>query len=105
VDWPVQILYGHGWAGCSGLLGMAMKARQRIANASYDSDQLKALREAFDDAWERVEPHVSKRADAVEAARLTLADIVLSLAKAGNFDPQQLADVSVKLILGGPRKR
>jgi hypothetical protein len=82
-----------------------MKARQRIANASYDPDQLKALREAFDDAWERVSPHVSKRADAVEAARLTLADIVLGLAKARNFDPEQLADASVKLILGGPQKR
>src|SRR5262245_59095303 len=91
-----------GWAG---LLGTAMKARQSIASASYGPDKLKALGEAFDDAWERVAPHVSKRADAVEAARLTLADIVLGLAKAGHFDAQQLADASVKLILGGPRKR
>jgi cytosine/adenosine deaminase-related metal-dependent hydrolase len=88
-----------------GILGAVMKAYQRIANASCDPDQLKALREAFDDAWERVAPHVSQRADAVEAARLTLADIVLGLAKAGNFDPQQLADAAVKLILGGPRNR
>jgi hypothetical protein len=63
-----------------------MKARQRIASASYGPDELKALGKAFDDAWDRVSPHISDRAGAIEAARLTLADIVLGLAMTGNFD-------------------
>jgi hypothetical protein len=76
-----------------------MKARQRIASASYGPDELKALGKAFDDAWERVAPHVSCRTEALEAARLTLADIVLGLAKAGTFDPQRLADAAVQRML------
>lgn len=47
-----------------------MKARQFIANANFDPEQLKALGEAFDEAWERIAPQISKRADALEASRL-----------------------------------
>src|SRR5262245_33487761 len=32
VDWPVEILYGYGWARRGGLLGITMKARQRIGS-------------------------------------------------------------------------
>ena len=74
-------------------------ARQLIANASYDPDQLKALGKAFDDAWDRVAPHISNRAEAIEATRLTLADIVLGLARRGMFDPQKLADAAVQRML------
>jgi hypothetical protein len=79
-----------------------MKARQLIASASYDPDQVKALGKAFDDAWDRVAPQVSGRAEAIEAARLTLADIILGLAKEGNFDPGQVADAAVQLMLARP---
>jgi hypothetical protein len=82
-----------------------MKGRQLIANASYDEDQLKALGKAFDDAWTQIAPHISKRAQAIEAARLTLADTVLGLAKMGNFDPQQLADAAVRRMLAGIKTR
>lgn len=82
-----------------------MKARQLVESASYDPEQLKALGKAFDDAWERVSPHVSARAEAVEAARLTLADIVLTLAKRGDFDPKRLAEAAVRLMITGPSKR
>jgi len=76
-----------------------MNARQLIANASYEPDQVKALGQALDDAWARIAPQVSARAEAIEAARLTLADILLGLAKARNFDPQQLADAAVHRML------
>ena len=75
-----------------------MKARQLIANGSYGPDQLKALGKAFDDAWGRLAPTVSGRPNGIEAARLKLADVVLSLAKNGNFDPQWLADTAVQLM-------
>jgi hypothetical protein len=40
-----QVLYK---IGCWGIL---MKARQLIQNASYDPAKVKALGQAFDDAW------------------------------------------------------
>lgn len=75
-----------------------MKARQLIASGSYGPDQLKALGKAFDDAWDRIAPTISKRPRAIEAARLKLADIVLGLAKNGNFDAQWLADSAVQVM-------
>lgn len=75
-----------------------MKARQLVASGSYGPDQLKALAKAFDDAWGRLAPNVSSRPKAIEVARLKLADIVLGLAKQGNFDPQWLADTAVQVV-------
>ncbi len=75
-----------------------MKARQVFASGSYSPDQLKALGTAFDDAWDRIAPTVSQRPKAIEAARLKLADVILGLAKAGNFDPQWLADTAVQVM-------
>jgi hypothetical protein len=75
-----------------------MKARRLLESASYDPDQLKALGEAFDDAWARISPNISSRAEAIEAARLALADVVLGLAKNGNLDPNHLADAAVQVM-------
>jgi hypothetical protein len=80
------------------LQGTTMKARHPIQSASYDPDQLRALREAFDGAWARISPNVSSRAKAIEAARLALADVILGLAKNGNLDPKHLADAAVQVM-------
>jgi hypothetical protein len=79
-----------------------VKPRQSFFGTSFDPDQLKALYEAFDAAWARVAPDVSARPKAIEATRLKLAEIILGLAKTGNFDPSQLADAAVQLMLTGP---
>ena len=81
-----------------------MKAGQLIADATFDPDQLKAIRKAFDDAWERIAPDVSSRADALEASRLRLASIVLSIAKRGILEPKQLTDEALRLMCAGPAK-
>ena len=82
-----------------------MKARRLIESASYDPEQLKALRKAFDDAWEQIAPEVSTRPAAIEASRMKLAQIVLSLAKNGNLnEPQQLTDAAVQLMQAPPQK-
>jgi hypothetical protein len=81
-----------------------MKARRLIESALYDPEQLKALRKAFDEAWEGIASGVSTRPAAIEAARLKLAEIVLGLAKNGNLDPQQLADAAVQLMRSPPQK-
>jgi hypothetical protein len=67
-----------------------MKARQLVARATFGPDVLKVLFRAFDDAWEEIGPGVSQRANAVDAARLRLANIILSLAKADTRDADQL---------------
>jgi len=76
-----------------------MKARRLIENAAFEPDQLKALGQAFDDAWERIAPSVSNTPEAVEAARFALADIVLGLAKNGSLDPSWLAEAAVQVML------
>jgi hypothetical protein len=63
-----------------------MGARQIIGGATFSPDVLKVLFEAFDDAWHEVSADVSARAGAIDAARLRLATIVLSLAKSGPVD-------------------
>jgi hypothetical protein len=68
-----------------------MKARELLQKASYDPAEVKALGQAFDDAWERLAPSISSRPEAINAARLKLADTILNLAKHNAFDPKWLA--------------
>ena len=79
-----------------------MEARKAIQSASYGPSEVKALGEAFDDAWGRVAPSISSRPAAVNAARLKLAGVLLGLAKDGNFDPTWLADAAVQLMQSQP---
>jgi hypothetical protein len=79
-----------------------MKAGQLIADAAFDPVQLKAIRKAFDDAWEQIAPQISKRPDATEAARLKLATLVLSVAKRGTLEPKQLTDEALRLMFADP---
>jgi hypothetical protein len=58
-----------------------MKARQLIAKSSFGPDELKIVFKAYDDAWAILAPTISRRADAIEAARLKLANIILGLAR------------------------
>ena len=81
-----------------------MKARRLLSNATFGPEQLKAISKAFDDAWELVEPQVSTRPEAIEAARLELAEIVLSLTKNGTLDPRQLTASAVRLMFSDPKK-
>ena len=81
-----------------------MKASKLLANATFGPEQLKAISKAFDDAWELVEPQVSTRPEAIEAARLKLAEIVLSMTKNGTLDPQQLTASAVRVMLADPTK-
>jgi hypothetical protein len=79
-----------------------MKAHRLIADAVYDPAELTAVGKAFDEAWEQIAPQVSGRAEAVEAARLKLAEFVLSLRRDGNRDPEKLTEEAVRLMLARP---
>jgi hypothetical protein len=63
-----------------------MKARQLLGGAAFPPHELRIIFEAFDDAWSEVATEVGTDPSAVEAARLSLATIVLSLAKTGPLE-------------------
>jgi hypothetical protein len=76
-------------------MGLGMKARRLIDGAAYPPDKLKVIFQAFDDAWAEVAADVSRRPSAIEAARLSLATIVLSLAAAGPIERSHLKTAAV----------
>jgi hypothetical protein len=67
-----------------------MKARELIGGASYPPETLRVIFEAFDDAWTEVGPSVGADRGAIETGRLSLATIVLSLAKTGPIERESL---------------
>jgi hypothetical protein len=83
---------------------VVVKARQRISAASYGPAVLAVLYKAFDAAWDEVTPTVSKRPDAITAARLKLANIVLGLAKRDSSDAELIKTKAVQMFrLNKPR--
>ena len=79
-----------------------MRARALIGGGSFDPRTLGDLYKAFDDAWDQIAPEVSKRGEALEAARVKLAEFVLELAHKGMRDPGQLTDAAVAKMREGP---
>lgn len=79
-----------------------MKARKLIEGAAYAPDELKAIGKAFDDAWEQIAPSVSTRPQAIEAARLKLANAVLGVARNGTRDPEKLKEAALKAMSADP---
>jgi hypothetical protein len=72
-----------------------VKARALIGGASFPPDVLRVLYEAFDDAWGELAADVSTHASVVEACRLSLATIVLSLASAGTIERDALKNAAI----------
>jgi len=58
-----------------------MKALKLIGRSTYGPERLKLIYRAFDQAWEAIKPIVGDNPLAQEAARLTLANAILSVAK------------------------
>ena len=79
-----------------------MKARAMLGSAVFDPQQLKVVQRAFDDAWEVIAPQVSKRPEAIEAARTKLAEIIIGLARNGTMDARTMTDAAAQLMLVDP---
>jgi hypothetical protein len=75
-----------------------MKARQFIDEASFDARSRKMVEHAFDQAWAIVGKKYRSPL-AIEAARLKLANIVVSLAREGPPDASCLMDRAVRTFL------
>ena len=63
-----------------------MRARRLIDGASFGPETLRAVGEAFDKAWEQIAGNFGGDAQSVEAARLKLAEAILSIADDNSRD-------------------
>jgi hypothetical protein len=85
----------HRYKSRCGSAGAAMKARQLIGGSAYPPEVLRILFDVFDDAWAAVAPSVGTDQADVDMARLSLADMVLRLAKAGPIERDVLKHAPV----------
>jgi hypothetical protein len=67
-----------------------MRARQLIDGASFGPEALKAIGEAFDEAWADIADTFGKDPLQIEAARLKLANALLSVANEDSRDVEVL---------------
>jgi hypothetical protein len=74
-----------------------MKARYLIENATLSPDDLRIARQAFDGAWEKLQPHYPAGAD---TARERLANLVLSLIP-DTKDPAEIEAIAVQEMTKG----
>jgi hypothetical protein len=72
-----------------------MRARQLIGSAGFPPDALKVLFDVLEDAWAELAPDVSGDPAVVDAARLSLAEIVVGIARAGPVDYDRLKTAAV----------
>jgi hypothetical protein len=67
-----------------------MKARLRIDGASFGPDALQAIGQAFDQAWQEIAGNIGSDPQDIEAARIRLANAVLSIADEDSRDVEVL---------------
>jgi hypothetical protein len=80
-----------------------MKARMLLATQTFEPATLTVVYKAFDMAWERIAPGVGTRPEAIEAARMKLANVILGVTRqVEEFDAAGLADLTVQLMHAEP---
>ena len=70
---------------------------------SYGPEALKVLSEAFDGAWQSVAGNFGDDAAKVEAARRTLASIILSLPQSETADVEWIKNAALRVMAVGYR--
>ena len=79
-----------------------MEARHLIHRATYGPDTLKALSQAFDEAWADIEGNFDS-GQAREAARVKLANALLSIASDDSRDVEVLKRAALQVMAGDYR--
>jgi hypothetical protein len=80
-----------------------MKAKLLLGSQTFDPDTLTTVYRAFDMAWERIAPGVGTRPEAIESARMKLANVMLGVIRqVEEFDAAGLADATVQLMHADP---
>jgi hypothetical protein len=76
-----------------------MTGRRLLDAAPYGPATLCILFEAFDGAWDEIKTEIGELPDKAEAARLSLATVILDLAKSGIIaDADQLKDIALRSL-------
>src|SRR5262245_47082073 len=82
-----------------------MRARQLIDGASFGPDALKAIGKAFDAAWAEIAGNFGNDPLQREAARIKLADAVLSVACEDSRDVKVVKNAALERMALGYRDR
>ena len=75
-----------------------MKAQQLITDSSFGPDALHVLFQAFDAAWNDIAANFGDNPLAIEAARLKLANALLSVARDDSRDPDSLKRQALQVM-------
>ena len=73
-----------------------MRARQLIDGASFGPDALRAIGEAFDAAWAEIAGNFGDRPTEIDAARIKLANAILSIASEDSRDAEVLRKAALQ---------
>jgi hypothetical protein len=82
-----------------------MKARQLIDGTSYGPDALKALGQAFDEAWASIAGNFGDEPLDMEQARLKLAKALLSVASEDSRNVEVLKKAALQVMALDYRRR
>jgi hypothetical protein len=75
-----------------------MRPLRLIDGASFGPDAMKAIGEAFDAAWAEISGNFGDRPVVIEAARLKLADALLSIASEDSRDANVLKNAALQRL-------
>ena len=75
-----------------------MKARQLLDGASFGPEAMKALGQAYDEAWHSIAGNFGNSPAEVEAARLRLATALLSVATNDSRDVESLKNAALQVM-------
>jgi len=75
-----------------------MKARQLLEGASYGPEALKIVCQAFDDAWKAISGNFGNDPADIEAARVKLANAILSVPHEHIRDAGQMKNAALQII-------
>jgi hypothetical protein len=84
---------------------LRMKARDLINGSSFGPEAVKAMGQAFDQAWNEIAGNFGNDPKAVENARLQLADALLSVASDGSMDVEILKREALETMALRYRRR
>ena len=75
-----------------------MKARELISSASYGPETLKIVFQSFDQAWGSIVHNFGDNALAIQAARVKLANIILSMPHHHQSDVEQIKKSALQIM-------
>jgi len=75
-----------------------MRARALIDGASFGPDALKAVSQAFDQAWAQIASHFGGDPSVTDAARIALANAILSVASDDSRDVEVLKRAGLEAL-------